>query len=98
MAGSSYSIVDRLRGCYRAARTSPTIAVGEPAVSTAPAGRTDNPYGLAGGFAQLRPLLMMDRRARKDMIDATDIAEQIENAEAADPIEPTDRIRPNRAD
>jgi hypothetical protein len=37
---------------------------------------------------------MMDRRARKDMIDATDIAEQIENAEAADPIEPTDRIDP----
>jgi hypothetical protein len=28
------------------------------------------------------------------MIDATDIAQQIENAEAADPIEPTERIDP----
>jgi hypothetical protein len=38
--------------------------------------------------------LMMPRRARKDMIDPSDAAEHMENAEATDPIDPIERADP----
>jgi hypothetical protein len=37
---------------------------------------------------------MTPRRARNDMIDASDAAEQIENADATDAIEPTETAEP----
>lgn len=43
---------------------------------------------------RLSPLFMMLRRARNDMIDASDPAEQIENADATDPTEPIERADP----
>ena len=57
MAGSSYAIVDRLRGCYRAARTSPTTVMGEPASFTPQAGRDLNPYCLASFSGRAREFL-----------------------------------------
>ena len=47
MAGSSYAVVGRRAGCQpRGHDFTPTNHRGEPASSTAQAGRTDNPYGL----------------------------------------------------
>jgi hypothetical protein len=47
MAGSSYLVVGRRAGSSRAAyKHHPTNSVGGPALSTARAGRTNNPYCL----------------------------------------------------
>ena len=45
-------------------------------------------------LARYAPRFMTPRRARNDMIDPSDAAEHMENAEATDPIDPIESADP----